>query len=151
MRCEQVRSRLAIHADGDLRGAALYEVELHLDACSVCQGEFAAVTCFLQETREALASHEPAYSFAELQIRMDQVEPLDGVKAFLPKLHAQGPLGQFAATAVLLTIMLATPLLQRFGRQTYTAAKSPFDEQLARLDKTYEEYLDEDLAGPRRS
>ena len=42
-----------------------------------------------------------------------------------------------------LAITLAAPLIQRTGRQTYAAAKTPFNAQLARLDDTYQDYLDE--------
>ena len=143
MRCQQIRSQFTAYADGDLRPPQRRRIQEHVTSCRACQEEFEGLNYFLNASRDALECPGPLYSFQVLRARMDSIAPLQEVVAFLPKLRVQGPVPQFAVAALLLAITLAAPLLQRTGRQTYAAAKTPFNEQLARIDETYEDYFDE--------
>ena len=144
--CRLIQSKFAGYVDGDLRPEERRLVQEHVGSCAECEGAFEELRSFLGEVEEFLVHPGAAYSFETLRVRMAQIEPLEEIVAFLPKLKVQRTIPRFAVAMMMLVLVGGGgPFSLRNTKELYTAMKSPFKVQKAALEETYREYLGEDL------
>jgi hypothetical protein len=145
--CRQIQSRFAGYLDGDLRAEEKHHIDKHVETCTECATAFGETQSFLGEVEEFLVHTGPTYSFETLRLRMAQIEPLEEIVAFLPKLKVQHTIPRFAvAMLVLVLVGGGGPFSLRNTKELYTAMKSPFKVQKTAIQDTYREYFDEDIA-----
>ena len=142
MECRHVQSKLTAYVDGDLHPAERDSTAAHLAQCPACREELAEVRRLLSDCREFLVCPGPAYSFETLRRRMAQVQSLDEVAAFLPRLRIHHTAPRFAVAMLFLVLLLGTSLPLRHARMVIQAAKSPFKERFAQCQPEYIEQMD---------
>ncbi|MBP8128818.1 MAG: zf-HC2 domain-containing protein [Candidatus Hydrogenedentes bacterium] len=135
--CRRVRSKFTDYVDGELRTPDREAVDAHLSVCSACREEFAEHRYFLTTCDEFLVPDGPVYSFAGLRPRMADIEPLEEIVAFVPKVRIRGPVPRFAVSCLLMLLAGGLPATFRFGREMYHQARDPI---IAYTDRVEEQY-----------
>ena len=102
MHCRQIQSKFAGYVDGDLHAVERQLIQEHIGRCTECEAAFDEFRLFLGEIEEFLVHPGPAYSFEALCVRMAQIEPLEEIVAFLPKLKVQRAVPRFAVAMLVL-------------------------------------------------
>lgn len=138
MDCRQIQSKLPGYLDGDLFPAEQRLLGAHLERCMECKAAWLECRAFLQTCDEFLVYPEKAYPFSSLKRRMADIEPIEEVIAFLPKLQINGAIPRFAVAVVLLLLTGALPTSLQGTRDAYAAMRSPFTHHADRLEAAYE-------------
>jgi predicted anti-sigma-YlaC factor YlaD len=140
MDCRRVQSRLIDWIDGDLAPVLAEDMRDHLNQCPECRREADALADFLQNTREFLACPGSVYSFRHLRARMAEIEPLEEIAAFLPRLRVNGLIPRLAVSAVLMALLGMMPASIRESRASYSAMKTPFNDRADTIDAACGEF-----------
>ncbi len=148
MQCRYIRSQMVAYLDGDLYAPQRREVEQHVAGCAECAGELADLCDFSGLMGEFLVCSGPAYSFEALRARMADIEPLEELAAFLPKLRINGAIPRFAVSALMMLLLVSANLASLMPRHVYHNMRDPFAEREAQVT---DDYLDEMDAAYRDS
>lgn len=137
--CRNIQIKLADHVDGDLSPSTQRVLEAHLQQCPDCEIVWHEYRAFLQNCDEFMVYPEPAYPFAALQRRMADIEPLEEIIAFLPKLQINHMIPRFAVAIIVMLITGTLPATFQGTRQAFTAIRSPYLHHAATLESVYED------------
>ncbi|MBI2433604.1 MAG: zf-HC2 domain-containing protein [Candidatus Hydrogenedentes bacterium] len=146
MECRLIRSRLTTLVDGDARPAERAVIEAHLRECPDCADEAAAVRDFLDTCDDLMVCPGVPYSFEFLKTRLEHIEPLQEIIAFLPKLRVRGTVPRYVVTALMLMLVIGTQYTWKGGRHVYTAMKTPFTLRSVEVEAAAEGVLQCDPA-----
>mgnify|MGYP006279231029 CR=1 FL=1 len=140
MQCRYIRSQMLAYIDGDLYPAQCREVERHVAACVECAEELADVREFSGLMREFVVCPGTPYRFEALRICMAEIEPLEELAAFLPKLRINGAIPRAAVSALMMCLLVGANLASLAPRHAYQNMRHAFSN---RKEQVREEYLEE--------
>lgn len=116
MNCSVVQRKFTALFDGDVPGLERQDVELHILVCAACRAAYREHSDFLKTCDEFVVCPGPPLPFAALRERLADIEPLDEVLAFVPKLRIHSAYGRLALASIMLLFATGMPVSWRGTR-----------------------------------
>lgn len=117
MICSAVQRHFTALFDGDMPESSRQDLELHILVCKSCREAYRQHCDFLRTCDEFLVCPGPPHPFERIRERLPDIEPLDEVLAFVPKLRIQSAHGRLALACVMVLMVSGMPWGMRNTRQ----------------------------------
>jgi len=115
--CDDIRGRLTLYLDDELRGEERAAVEAHLSECETCAAIFARELNFLNAVRESAPLHVAP---PELRARIQKLLRVSGVAAAESRPRRASRLNWLVAAAAALLVLALPFVVWRMVRQAHT-------------------------------
>ncbi len=136
MRCSIAQSKIPAALDGDLAPGERHLLMAHVGECAACANEFEASQDLDALLNEVVLCPAPNYSFAQLRERLTDIDTLDEIRAWLPKLRARGPVARLAASCLMVLLMVMGQGSMRVARTVHQNSAEGIHNSHTRLDLT---------------